>query len=316
MSPSILVVGATGNTGGGVLHHLSSALPSSTQFSKHRIIGLTRSLKGDAAQRLAKLPHVEMVEKDWTAIDATWLRAHEVERLFIASHNGVSHFTDESLFLTYALEAGVKYAVRISTTTANVGPATPVFYGRNHWAVEAMLDTPEFKAMQWTSLQPNVFTQMFIPAVKDWVQQYRKDGTKSQYKSIIDGDHPVAIIDSVEVGIIAGHLLALDDPTEHSGKRYTLVGPEDASGKDIVRLMEKYTGTSIDANYRDLSLMDQLRAMGAYPENVIASLSLAPRSGYEGATSLKGSPTSPEIIALYPPRNGFLTALEAELKSL
>jgi hypothetical protein len=41
----------------------------------------------------------------------------------MASHNGVTQFVDESLFLNYALEAEVEYAVRISTTTFAVGAA-------------------------------------------------------------------------------------------------------------------------------------------------------------------------------------------------
>jgi hypothetical protein len=47
-----------------------------------------------------------------------------VVRLFIASHNNVSHFAEESQFHYFALQAGVKYAVRVSTTAHSVRPVS------------------------------------------------------------------------------------------------------------------------------------------------------------------------------------------------
>lgn len=66
MAPAILVIGATGNTGKNVVR----TLPKLVGIDDYRILGLTRSLSNAAAQELAKLPHVEMEEKDWTEIDA------------------------------------------------------------------------------------------------------------------------------------------------------------------------------------------------------------------------------------------------------
>jgi uncharacterized protein YbjT (DUF2867 family) len=313
MPSSFLVVGATGNTGGGVLHHLTEVLPQSDRFSQHRIIGLTRDTKGAKAQELAKLPRVEMIAQDWTMIDSAWLKEHQVERVFIASHNGVSQFTDESLFLNYALEAGVDYVVRISTTTTNVGPATPVFYARNHWAVETMLEQPEFRKLQWTSLQPNVFISMFTETAKDWVSTYKKDGTKKAYKLMLDGDSNAAPIDSTEVGLIAGKLLALDNVTPHASQKYCLNGPQNATGKQIISVIEKHAGTTVDdVTYRDTSFVESLRSTG-YPENVLPSLAKAPLRGYNGQTSLEAMPTSPAILKIHTLQHGILDTLEAEL---
>ena len=211
--PSFLVVGATGNTGGAVLQYLADVLPQSDKFSQYRIIGLTRDANGAKALELAKLPRVEMLAKDWTLIDSNWLREHEVERLYIAPHIGVSAFADESLFFTYALEAGVKYAVKLSTTATNVRPTTPVYYARNHWAVETMLEQPEFKALQWTSLQPNVFISTLAGPARDWISTYKNDGIKKPYQMILDADAVIAPIDPKEVGNVAGKLLALEDVT-------------------------------------------------------------------------------------------------------
>jgi uncharacterized protein YbjT (DUF2867 family) len=107
-TPSILVVGATGNTGAGVIHTLANSIHTSPRFANHRIIGLTRNAHSETARKLASIPNVTMMEQDWTMIDTQWLREQHVQRLFNASHNGVSHSTDESLLLNYALSAGVE----------------------------------------------------------------------------------------------------------------------------------------------------------------------------------------------------------------
>jgi uncharacterized protein YbjT (DUF2867 family) len=123
MVPTILIVGATGNTGRSVVETLPKLLQG-TSLSSHRILALTRSRNSAPAQKLAQIPGVEVAEKNWTDIDDQWLREHEVERLFIASHNNVSHFAEKSQFHYFALQASVKYAVRISTTAYSVRPVS------------------------------------------------------------------------------------------------------------------------------------------------------------------------------------------------
>lgn len=152
MAPIFLIVGATGNTGKGVIEALPKLLRASRHFSNHRILALTRSRDSAVAQRLAKLEGVEIAEQNWTEITADWLRENDVERAFIASHNQPTQFAEESTFHRSALDAGVKYVVRISTTAANVRPDCKAYYPRTHWAIETMLSSTEFRALQWSSL--------------------------------------------------------------------------------------------------------------------------------------------------------------------
>lgn len=318
MSPTILVVGATGNTGVGVLQHLASALPSNKHFSSYRIIGLTRDTKSAKSKELAKLPNVEMLEKDWTSIDSDWLTAHQVQRIFIAPHNMASHFTDESLFLEYALMAGVEYLVRISTTHMNVGPLARVFYGRNHWAIETLLGTPEFSDLKWTSLQPNVFTSMFIQQPIDWIGTYKGTGEKKKFSCLYDEHVKQAIVDPVEVGIIAGHLLALpsEEISAHSHKKYVVAGATDASCRDVIDLVEKYAGTTVDdIVFKDSSFAEGLRQAG-YPDNVIPTFKRMFDDGNRGGASIEDLPTSKELRTLYEPKNGLLNLMEEQLKKL
>ena len=68
MAPTILIVGATGNTGRSVVETLPQLLQN-TKLSSHRILALTRSRDSAAAKKLAEISGVEVTEKNWTEID-------------------------------------------------------------------------------------------------------------------------------------------------------------------------------------------------------------------------------------------------------
>lgn len=175
--PTILVVGATGNTGKAVVSTLSTILPNHATLSKHRILALTRSSKSASAQALSKHAGVELEEVSWTEITPEWLKERWVQRIFIASHNEIPQFADEGTFLRAALDAGIEYVVRISTTAANVTPDCRAYYCRTHWAIEQMLSQPEYsEKMHWSSLQPNVFTPLILAPAVELIKQIRKTG--------------------------------------------------------------------------------------------------------------------------------------------
>jgi len=99
MAPTILIAGATGNTGQSVVETLPK-LHQHTKLASHRILALTRTKDSPAAKQLAALPGVEITEE--------WLREREVVRIFIASHNQPNHFVEEGQFLVNALRTGVE----------------------------------------------------------------------------------------------------------------------------------------------------------------------------------------------------------------
>ncbi|KAG4431022.1 hypothetical protein IFR05_013497 [Cadophora sp. M221] len=141
---------------------------------------------------------------------------------YIAPHNLPSQFAEESNLHLALLHADVKYVVRITTNAEVLSPTNPVFYGRAHWAIENLLSQPEFKDLQWTSLQPNFFTISHLALVADWVKKYRETGGTAN-----------------DVGNVGAHLLALDDPSPYNHGRYIVSGPEDITGKDLVKLPRK-----------------------------------------------------------------------------
>ncbi|KAL2808028.1 NmrA-like family protein [Aspergillus granulosus] len=305
MTPSILIVGATGNTGRAVARTLPTLLQSSSTLSGNRIIALTRSSSSPVALELAKLPGVEVIEQNWVEITTDWLREHQVARAFIASHNEPNQFAEESTFHINALNAGVKYVVRISTMAANVHPGCPAYYPRQHWAIEVLLGSPEFNKLHWTSLQPNVFTPLIMSPAAELIKKYRKTGEQDTLRLMLSEDAPVGIIDPDEVGVIAAHLLSQEDTSVHNKAKYVLNGPEDINGKQIVDMIEQNIGASVkNVSYKDVSLIDMLYesqyAATKQSKNVIYSSKRALETAWEGKCST--STTSKEILELSAPK--------------
>jgi uncharacterized protein YbjT (DUF2867 family) len=83
MALTILVVGATGNTGRSVVETLSNSINTNEALAGYRIIAQTRSSNSPAAQRFARLPHVSIEEKNWVDIDADWLKERGVVKAFV-----------------------------------------------------------------------------------------------------------------------------------------------------------------------------------------------------------------------------------------
>ncbi|KAJ5211074.1 hypothetical protein N7491_010891 [Penicillium cf. griseofulvum] len=317
MTPTILIVGATGNTGQAVVETLPKLLQSSDTLSEYRIIALTRSLKSPVAQRLAKLPRVEVIEQNWVEITPDWLREHQVTRAFIASHNEPNQFAEESTFHVAALNAGVKYVVRISTTAANVRPDCLAYYPRSHWAIEALLSSPEFSNLQWTSLQPNLFTSFALSSAVELIKEYRKTGKQGTLRLMASKDAPVGVIDASEVGLFAARLLSQEDIVVHNKAKYVLNGPEDITGDQIVDLVEQYIGTQVEhVSYQDLSFLDSVYEHKFAPtgqsKNVILSIKHAVESAWEGKCT--ASTTSKAVLELAPPKITVAEALKGLLE--
>ena len=73
MAPTILIIGATSNTGRSVVETLLKLSKRSNTLSGHRLLALTRSSNSPAAQQIAKLPSVKVAEQKWVEITADWL---------------------------------------------------------------------------------------------------------------------------------------------------------------------------------------------------------------------------------------------------
>jgi uncharacterized protein YbjT (DUF2867 family) len=303
MAPTILIVGATGNTGRSVVETLSKLLETSSTLSGYRIVALTRSASSPIAQGFAKLPGVEVIEQPWVEISSDWLRKNEVVRAFIASHTEPSHFAEESSFHVAALKAGVKYVVRISTTGPNVRPDCEAYYPRAHWAIETLLSSPEFEALQFTSLQPNSFSPLYLTAAAEFVKEFRKTGKVGTLRILGSKDVPVGIIDPDDIGYLAARLLELEDTSPHNGARYVINGPEDVTGDQVVKMVEGYIGTKVeDVRFEDLSFIDAWADSmpTSSARHLILSIKKGLESNWKGECS--ASTTSKEVLRIAAPK--------------
>lgn len=308
MAPTILIVGATGNTGRSVVETLPGLLKN-TKFASHRLLALTRSANSEAAKQLSKQSQVEVAEQNWIEITDDWLRERSVERVFIASHNEPTQFAEEGQFLINCHRAGVKYVVRISTTAANVKPDYPAYYPRTHWAIETMISQPEFKEMHWSSLQPNGFSTMFVGSTAQFIQDFKKTGKQGTLSMMINADTPTALVDPYDVGVTAAHLLAQEDTAKHNKARYVVNGPEDTTGEQVKKLVEQYIGEPVkDVKYKDMSFIEPWAESAPSP-NLIRSVYHAPVTSWEGKA--KAETTSPEIMELYPAKRTVADVLKS-----
>ncbi|KAL4928474.1 uncharacterized protein BDV17DRAFT_298587 [Aspergillus undulatus] len=291
MAPTIFIAGAAGNTGVGVTKTLSNLFQTCTALSNHRILALTPSLNSPAAQQLAQLPGVE----------------HEVVRAFIACYVNPLQFVEESTFLLAALKAEVKYVVRISTAAPNVHPDCPAYYPRSHWALEALLSSPEFSGLQWTSLQPNGFAPTYLYSAAEFIRHYRKTGKQDTILRLMASeDVPVGSIDPAEVGVFAAYLLAQEDTASHNKPKYVLNGPEDITGRQIVTLVEQYIGASVEnVSFKDMSFVDSMVAASGDHGVFVSSVRHALEVAWEGKCT--ASTTSKEVLEIAAPKR---TAIE------
>ncbi|KAI4767614.1 NAD(P)-binding protein [Aureobasidium sp. EXF-3400] len=313
MAPTILIVGATGNTGRKVVETLPALLKNTKSLSGHRILCLTRSAQGDAAQKLAKIPGTELVEQNWVNITAAWLKEHNVERVFMASHNFPNQFAEESQFYVNCLRAGVKYVVRISTTANAVRPDSIAYYQRAHWAIESVLSSPPYDKMGWSSLQPHIFLPMILAPAAEFIKEYRKTGKQTKLSLFVNEHTPAGLIDPDDVGRAAARLIASDDFSPYDHKRLVLNGPEEITGADIINLVEKRIGAKVEeVVWNDSTLIKQMAEQSPESKNIILSVRDAAQEYWD--SGIKDAPTSKEILELCPPRRTAAEVLEELLQ--
>ncbi|KAF4120328.1 NmrA-like family [Geosmithia morbida] len=303
MSSTVLIVGATGSTGRGAIKTISALLTADkSPLPGHKIIAVTRSASGAVAKEIAKLPGVTVIEKDWIGTTPEWLREHNVKRIYLASSVTATHFVDESGMYASALAAGVEYVVRVSTGRPMVRPDSLAFYPRNHWAIERVLESPEFESLPSSSIHPPAFGNMYLASAAEYIKETRKTGKQpAELRLAIDEHAPHAIIDPAEVGAFGAHLLVSEDPSS-TKSHYVVTGPVDVNGRDVVDIVEKHIGAKVgNVVFRDTSFFDNMAAYS--PEKIRPYISTVKHSigpAWEG--KLAASTASKEVPAIYAPK--------------
>ncbi|MCX4744470.1 NmrA family NAD(P)-binding protein [Kitasatospora sp. NBC_01287] len=230
----IIVMGATGATGGALLRALADlGLPSRALSRAPR--GLRAGLDPAAAAL------VEVREAD-AGDPASLLAAFAGgSQLFLTMANGPRQVEFELRVIEAALECGIEHIVKISSPAAE--PDSPVAVARGHHTVEAYLRTA---GVQATVLRPYAFMQnllLLAPGV-----------ARGGVVAAALGDAPCNYIDCRDIGEVAAAVLARP---ELVGGTYTLTGAEAVGHGRLAELLTGLLGRPV----RHLELApEQLRA--------------------------------------------------------
>lgn len=211
----ILVVGATGHTGGEVARQLIAA--------GHRPRLLVRTpAKADEFEGRA-----EIVQGDLDQPDSLRSAMQEIEKLYMVS-TGIELATIEARVIDAAREAGVRHVVKLSVAGADDPVLT--FSTLHARAERHLMDS----GLQWTMLRPGNFMTNSLA----WAETIGAEGAFYQPT----GDGRWAAIDPADIGAVAVQALTMSG---HEGQAYTLTGPESLSAAEYAATLSSVLGTPV-----------------------------------------------------------------------
>ncbi|AQW48166.1 NAD(P)H-binding protein [Streptomyces violaceusniger] len=256
--PTVLVLGATGNTGSKVLRM--------ARAQGARALAATRRPESAAAAEAG-----EAVRFDWHDPAGHAAALDGVERIYLVSPLGVAEPRPVvEPFLNTAVAQGVRRVVLLSSSAV---PDAPTGLGALHTLVKESV--PE-----WAVLRPSWFMQNFTGdhAVAHAI---RGDG------EIVTatGDGKVAFVDATDIAAVATR--ALLDGRPHNTD-HVITGPEALGYAEAARIVTEVSGRPArHVAVETAELRERLKAIGIPPEfaAVLAGLDEDIRHGAEDRTT-------------------------------
>ena len=217
MEGTILVAGATGNTGRALVRELKKTGVKVRAAARHR-------------NRLLSLDASEIVEIDYTDPPSLARAFQGVTKAYMASPMSPDMEQVTEQVVGAALRAGTRHFVKLS----GLGASYPddLQLGRWHRAAERVV---EDSGMAWTHLRPNSFMQNFI---NEHLGSMRSRGLF--YHPV--GTGRVSYIDAGDIAAVAAR--ALTEPG-HENRIYPLTGPEALDTHEVAGLFSKLAGREI-----------------------------------------------------------------------
>ena len=217
MGGTVLVAGATGNTGRALVRELRKAGVTVRAAARHR-------------NRLLSLEASEIVEIDYANPQSLARAFRGVDKVYMATP-----LTPEMAALTEqvvaaAVRAGVRHFVKLSGLGANEPERLQL--GRWHRAAERAV---EDSGMVWTHLRPNSFMQNFT---NDHLGSMRMLGL---FHDPV-GEGRVSYIDVGDIAAVAARVLT--EPG-HENRAYALTGPDALSAHEVAGLFSQAAGRDI-----------------------------------------------------------------------
>ena len=199
---TIAVIGATGNTGRAAVKELRGL--GQNPVCVVRNAGKAREvLGGDAKTAVAELTDRPAMEKALAG----------VQSVFVVTGHSPSMVEQQNNVLDAALNAGVRYLVRIggARPLAKADSESPV--GLGHAAIEARLKT---SGIRWVILSPGA------PFMQNLLEQAASIRSDNRIVLPAARDLPVALIDVRDTGAVGARILI--NPAPHAGRTYELTG--------------------------------------------------------------------------------------------
>lgn len=213
-TPTVLVTGATGDIG-------SSLVPALHARGAH-----VRAMSRTPGRTIAGAPRVVADLRDAASLTAA---LDGVDTLFLNSPSDADAAELQIRFADLARRAGVERLVLLSQYAARAG--SPVRFLRWHAAVEEHVAALDLGV---TVLRPNLYLQGVL-AFADSIAHEGRFGAPI-------GDAAVSAVDTRDIAEVAAAVLT---GPGHSGRTYTLTGPEAVTHQDIAAALSAETGYPI-----------------------------------------------------------------------
>lgn len=212
----ILVTGATGQVGRGVIGHVSGT-------AQVRALVRDREGAGDLGGADVAVGSFE----DSAALDRAMAG---VEILFLAGRDNPDQVAQHTRVLAAARAAGVGHVVKLSAIGASAD--SPEALMRGHHATEEQLRASSF---QWTFLRPHLYMQNILRLAGDVAGRGRLAAPM--------GARRYPLVDVRDVGAAAAAVLRA--PGDHTGRIHALTGPRAVGYAEIAERIGVLIGRPI-----------------------------------------------------------------------
>ncbi|MCY6382640.1 NAD(P)H-binding protein [Hoeflea prorocentri] len=281
-----LVFGATGNVG--------SALGRRLVAGGHDVHGVTRG--GDGEGKLAAAG-ISPIVGDIVNMPSLADRLSGFDAAFLASADAPDQGRREIAAIDALVAQNTPHLVKLSAQSAGLTP--PVSFGVQHHASENHLKA---SGVSYSILRPTFFQQSVLLMKDDIARKSAITAPMGKGKS--------AMVNVEDIAAVAARCLT---DRGHSGKVYTLTGPEPVGFADICAALSELLGKKIKYVSPPAPIarlvMPFLTGMPRWQTSLIVDLMVAIRMGAQEAVT-----SDVETVTGKPPRSiqAFLTENKAE----